>query len=124
MADSEDAHQNLGKALTADQAMKRLNNKGHWAAERKGKIRVIEFHEQEAGDSHSVTFWFETWKKALEHYGMATHQNTMCRTCPSKAEEGRVYNPLGQWLCKKCYAGLNETQHDHFVYSLGHWDFK
>lgn len=121
---TDEAHPSLGKALSPEHAMRRLNHKGHWAAERKGKIRVVEFHEQPNGDSQSKTLWFETWEAALTHYGMDTEYADRCGFCGHEHNEAedylpRVFNPLGQWVCHHCYDSMNETMGDLFHYSQG-----
>ena len=114
------ASPSLGK-LDDSHAMKRLNHLGHWASERKGQVRVVEFHEQTNGDSQSVTYWFKTWTDALEHYGMATNYAKHCTCCGHPTPGKRIYNPLGQWVCLFCYDAMNETKQDLFFYSQGRW---
>lgn len=113
------------KKLTAEHAMKRLNHQGHWAAERNGKIRIVEFHQGTDGESHSKTFWFDTWTEALEHYGLATHYADHCTQCGRHDHHDEplktMTNQLGQWVCMTCFNNMSETLQDLFIYSQGRW---
>lgn len=115
------AHPSLGKALDPRHAAKRLENRGLWATERAGKIRVVEFITDAEGESHSKTNWFNTWQDALAYYGMETTYRTECAWGGDRESRNRVINPLGQWVCIKCESEMTETQNDLFHYGQGHW---
>ena len=112
-----------GKTISDEHAARRLTAKGHWAAERKGKVRIVEFHEEPNGDSHSVTHWFNTWVEALEHYGMETTYRNECGNCGTRGEPEylRTSNRQGQWICRECMREMGETANDLFVFCQGHW---
>lgn len=115
------AHPSLGKALTTEYALRRLNHKGYWAIERKGKIRVVEFIESGNGCSASTTLWFDTATTALEHYGMASRSADHCTLCGDKHPKSISVNPLGQWVCDKCHSGMEQATSDCFMFSAGRW---
>lgn len=119
---SHAAHPSLGKALTAEQAMRRFELRGHWACERKGRIRVVEFKDDGNG-SASITRWFENWQEALTAFGMTTSTNEICEMCGTKHEDAlnKVVNRAGNWVCMACENSMNETVNDLFFLSQGRW---
>lgn len=120
---SHPARPSLGKLdFTADQAARRFELKGHWACERKGRVRVVVFKDDGNG-SHSETHWFDTWKQAFEHFGMVTTTNSVCPICGTKHDEakGTMLNRAGNWVCQDCDHAMTETMNDLFYLSQGRW---
>lgn len=118
---SHEAHPSLGNALEPRHALRRIELLGHWASERKGKIRIVEFHQQPNGDSVSETRWFETWHDALVHYRLHTHYETTCPCCGKHEPAAKIMNNAGLWVCADCEAEMTETRNDLFFYSQGGW---